>query len=79
MAKKLGIEVRLSTEVDPKMMRSVLHQFDAAVVAAGARVDLQALPAPEEAGLLVDAHRRRAGEACGPGGASWCSAAARSG
>ena len=55
MAAKLGIEVRLGSAVDPKMMRSVLHQFDAAVVAAGARVDLQALPTPEEEGLLVEA------------------------
>ena len=55
MAAKLGIEVRLTTAVDPKMMRSVLHQFDVAVVAAGARVDLRALPAPEEEGLLVEA------------------------
>ncbi len=55
MAEKLGIEMRLNTAVDPKMMRSMLHQFDAVVVAAGARVDLQALPAPEEEGLLVEA------------------------
>ena len=46
VAKKLGIEIRLNTEVNPKFMRSILHQFDAAVVAAGARVDMQALPSP---------------------------------
>ena len=55
MAKKLGIEVRLNAEVDPKLMRGILHQFDAAVVATGARIDMQALPAPEQPGLLVDA------------------------
>jgi 2,4-dienoyl-CoA reductase (NADPH2) len=55
MAKKLGIEIRFNTEVNPKLMRSILHQFDAAVVATGARVDLAALPAPENPELLVDA------------------------
>ena len=39
MAKKLGIEVSSSAEVKPKFMRSVLHEYDAAVVAAGARID----------------------------------------
>jgi len=43
MAAKLGVELRLGTEANAKLMRSVLHQFDAAVVAAGARVDLDAL------------------------------------
>jgi 2,4-dienoyl-CoA reductase (NADPH2) len=55
MAKKLGIDVRLNTEVNPKLMRGILHQFDAAVVATGARIDLHALPTPEEPSLLVDA------------------------
>ncbi|HET8748134.1 MAG TPA: FAD-dependent oxidoreductase [Ramlibacter sp.] len=39
VAKKLGIEVRLNTEVHAKFMRSVLHQYDVCVVAAGARID----------------------------------------
>jgi 2,4-dienoyl-CoA reductase (NADPH2) len=39
MARKLGIELRLSTEVHAKFMRSVLHRYDVCVVAAGARVD----------------------------------------
>ncbi len=47
MAAKLGFEVRLGTEVNAKMMRGILRQFDAAVIAAGARPDLMALPAPE--------------------------------
>ncbi|MGA8158768.1 MAG: FAD-dependent oxidoreductase [Rhodoplanes sp.] len=55
MAKKLAIEVRLNTEVSPKLMRSLLHQFDAAVVATGARTDLAALPAPETPDVLVTA------------------------
>ena len=38
-AEKLGIEVKLETEVTPKLMRDVLHQYDAAVVAAGARIE----------------------------------------
>jgi 2,4-dienoyl-CoA reductase (NADPH2) len=37
VARKLGIEVRLNTEVHAKFMRSVLHQYDVCVVAAGAR------------------------------------------
>lgn len=55
MAAKLGIEIKFNTEVNPKLMRSALHQFDAAVVATGARVDFQALPPAEEQGLLADA------------------------
>jgi 2,4-dienoyl-CoA reductase (NADPH2) len=55
MAKKLGIEVKLNTEVSPKLMRDILHQFDVAVVAAGARTDFTALPAPEAPGILVGA------------------------
>ncbi|MEZ5788105.1 MAG: FAD-dependent oxidoreductase [Xanthobacteraceae bacterium] len=56
MARKLGIEVRYNTELNPKLMRSLLHQFDAAVVATGARIDLAALPAPEAPDTLVAAH-----------------------
>ena len=55
MAEKLGIDERFNAEVDPKLIRGTLHQFDVAVVATGARIDIQALPAPEEPGLLVDA------------------------
>jgi 2,4-dienoyl-CoA reductase (NADPH2) len=65
MAKNLGIEIRLNTEVNPKLMRGLLHQFDVAVVAAGARIDRQLLP-PCEPGLLVDALEAAAGRApCG--------------
>jgi 2,4-dienoyl-CoA reductase-like NADH-dependent reductase (Old Yellow Enzyme family)/NADPH-dependent 2,4-dienoyl-CoA reductase/sulfur reductase-like enzyme len=39
VARKLGIEMRLNTEVHAKFMRSVLHQYDVCVIAAGARVD----------------------------------------
>src|SRR5574337_288011 len=39
IAKKLGIEVRLNTEVHAKFMRSVPHQYDVCVVAAGAHTD----------------------------------------
>jgi 2,4-dienoyl-CoA reductase (NADPH2) len=38
MAKKLGVEVRLNTEANAKFMRSVLHEYDVCIVAAGARV-----------------------------------------
>ena len=36
---ELGIEVRLNTEVHAKFMRSVLHQYDVCVIAAGATLD----------------------------------------
>jgi 2,4-dienoyl-CoA reductase (NADPH2) len=36
-------------------MRGLLHQFDAAVVAAGARIDTTALPAAERPDILADA------------------------
>ena len=55
MAKKLGIEIRFNTEVNPKLMRGILHEFDAAVVATGARVDMQALPTPDAPDILVSA------------------------
>lgn len=55
MARKLDIEIKLNTEVNPKLMRSVLHQYDVAVVAAGARIDRHLLPPCEQSGLLVDA------------------------
>jgi len=55
MAKKLDIDVRLNTEVNPKFMRGMLHQFDVAVVATGACIDMHAFPAPEEPSVLVDA------------------------
>jgi 2,4-dienoyl-CoA reductase (NADPH2) len=56
MAGKLGIEVRLATEVDPKLMRSVLHRYDAAVIATGARIDMDRLPVSTQDGLLQQAH-----------------------
>jgi 2,4-dienoyl-CoA reductase-like NADH-dependent reductase (Old Yellow Enzyme family)/thioredoxin reductase len=56
MAEKLDIDVRLGTEIDVKMTRGdVHHQFDAAVIATGARADLEALPTPDEEALLVSA------------------------
>jgi len=55
VAKKLGIEIRLNTEVHAKFMRSVLHQYDVCVVAAGARIDRAPFDNMEGADLLVDA------------------------
>jgi len=43
MAGKLGVEVKLGTEADARLMRSLLHQYDAAVLAVGARIDREAL------------------------------------
>ncbi|MBW7860579.1 MAG: FAD-dependent oxidoreductase [Rhodocyclaceae bacterium] len=40
MAKKLGIEMRFNTEANAKFMRSILHQYDVCLVAAGARTDM---------------------------------------
>jgi len=55
MTKKLGIEVRLGTEVTPKLMRSVLHQYDVAVVATGASIDRERLQPIEGAERMLDA------------------------
>lgn len=55
MAEALNIEVRLNTAIDTKKMRSMLHQFDVAVVATGARIDGMLLPEPTQPGLMVDA------------------------
>jgi 2,4-dienoyl-CoA reductase (NADPH2) len=55
MTKKLGIEVKLGVEVTPKFMRSILHQYDAAVVAAGARIDRERLASIEGSVRMLDA------------------------
>lgn len=55
MAVKLGVKVEFNVEVNPKFMRSRLHEFDAAVIAAGARIDLAAWRAIEGHERLLDA------------------------
>jgi 2,4-dienoyl-CoA reductase (NADPH2) len=55
MAGKLGVELKLNTEANPKLMRSVLHQFDVCVVASGARIDLEAYRGLEGHERLVSA------------------------
>jgi len=55
MAAKHGVAVKLNTEVHPKFMRSVLHQYDVCVVAAGARIDREAFAHLEGEDLLLDA------------------------
>jgi 2,4-dienoyl-CoA reductase (NADPH2) len=55
MARKLGVELKFNTEANAKFMRSMLHQFDACVVAAGARVDMAAYDRLEGRERLVDA------------------------
>jgi 2,4-dienoyl-CoA reductase (NADPH2) len=55
MAKKLGVKLQFKTEASPKFMRSVLHQYDVCVVAAGARVDMNAYAHVEGREQLVDA------------------------
>lgn len=44
MANKLGIKLELNTAPDPKMMRSMLHQYDVVVLATGARIEIGDLP-----------------------------------
>lgn len=55
VAKRLGVEIRLNTEVHAKFMRSVLHQYDACIVAAGARIDHEAFAHLEGHERLIDA------------------------
>ncbi|MDP2825374.1 MAG: FAD-dependent oxidoreductase [Sulfuritalea sp.] len=55
MAKKLGVEVRLNTEANARFMRSVLHEYDVCIVAAGARTDMAVFQYLDGAELLVDA------------------------
>ncbi len=52
MARKLEIKVHLNTSVDPTLMRDHLHEYDAAVIATGARLDRAQLP-PIEEGIEV--------------------------
>lgn len=63
MAEALNIEVRCNTTIDPKAMRGMLHQYDVAVVATGARIDHTLLPEPTQPGLLVDAADVASGKA----------------
>jgi 2,4-dienoyl-CoA reductase (NADPH2) len=55
MVQKLGIEMRFNTEANAKFMRSILHQYDVCLVAAGARTDMQAYRHVKGCELLVDA------------------------
>ena len=55
MAAKLGIELRLNTEVHAKFMRSVLHEYDVCVVAAGAAIDRGHFGHVEGAEHMLDA------------------------
>lgn len=63
MARKLEIEVKLGTAVDPKLMRSLLHRHDVAVVATGARVEDEVYPRSSQPGLLMDARDVALGKA----------------
>ena len=55
MVEALNIEVRCNATIDVKAMRSMLHQYDVAVIATGARIDSRFLPECTQPGLLVDA------------------------
>jgi len=53
--------LRLNTEANARLMRSLLHQYDVCVVAAGARIDLAAYDDIEGRERLVDALEVAAG------------------
>jgi len=55
MAKKHGIEMKFGVEANPKFMRSMLHQYDVAVLAVGARINRAALRDIEGHERLLDA------------------------
>jgi 2,4-dienoyl-CoA reductase (NADPH2) len=55
MADKLGVRLAFNTEANARFMRSVLHQYDVCVVAAGARIDLSAYARIEGSDRIVDA------------------------
>ncbi|MCK2088829.1 FAD-dependent oxidoreductase [Thauera aromatica] len=55
MARKMEIDVRFNTEANAKFMRSILHQFDVCIVAAGSRTDFKAYRHLDGRELLVDA------------------------
>jgi 2,4-dienoyl-CoA reductase (NADPH2) len=55
VARKLGIQIRLNTEVHARFMRSVLHQYDVCVVAAGATVDRSRVAHVPGAEKMIDA------------------------
>ena len=61
MANKHGIEMKFNTEANAKFMRSMLHQYDACVVASGARIDMDAHKHLEGAERLIDAQDVAAG------------------
>ncbi|MCC6211915.1 MAG: FAD-dependent oxidoreductase, partial [Burkholderiales bacterium] len=67
MAKKLGVKLQFGTEANPKFMRSVLHQYDVCIVAAGARIDRTAYVHVEGHERIVDALDVAAGRVA-PGG-----------
>ena len=61
MANKHGVEIRFNTEANAKFMRSILHQYDVCVVAAGSRIDLDAYRHLEGASRLISAQEVAAG------------------
>ena len=63
MAKKLAVEMKFGIEVNPKFMRSQLHQYDAAVLAVGARINRTALRDIDGHERLLDAFAVAQGKA----------------
>ncbi|TAK49849.1 MAG: FAD-binding protein [Xanthobacteraceae bacterium] len=55
MAGRLGIELRLGTAVDPRLMREMLHTYDVAVIATGTALHRVALPPVEGDRKILDA------------------------
>ncbi len=62
MAEKLGVEMKLNTAVDPNLMRELLHVYDVAIIATGAKVDMAANPACDEGVTILDAKEVAAGK-----------------
>ncbi|MDT3684113.1 MAG: FAD-dependent oxidoreductase [Pseudorhodoplanes sp.] len=55
MARKQGVELRLGTTVDPRLMREMLHTYDVAVIATGTVLHRAALPPCEDGRKILDA------------------------
>lgn len=56
-AKRLGVQLQLQTNVEPKLLRSALPDYDVAVVAAGASVPLENVPSNSGDIPVLDAHQ----------------------
>jgi 2,4-dienoyl-CoA reductase (NADPH2) len=56
-AERLGIQLQLQTDIDPKLLRTALPDYDVAVVASGAKVPLESVPRADGNLPVLDALR----------------------